>query len=50
MGNAWKFTSKHPTATIELGAVERDGKKVYFIRDDGGGIRYGLRRKAVQPL
>ncbi|MDC4226298.1 MAG: MEDS domain-containing protein [Candidatus Manganitrophus sp.] len=50
MGNAWKFTSKHPTATIELGAVERDGKKVYFIRDDGAGFDMAYAEKLFNPF
>ena len=25
MGNAWKFTAKHETARIEVGAVDTDG-------------------------
>jgi PAS domain S-box-containing protein len=38
LGNAWKFTSKHPTARIEFGVSERDGRDVYFVRDDGAGF------------
>lgn len=36
--NAWKYTSKHPSARIECGSCERDGKKVYYVRDDGVGF------------
>jgi PAS domain S-box-containing protein len=36
--NAWKFTSKHPSARIEFGVFERDGQPVYFVRDDGAGF------------
>jgi len=36
--NAWKFTSKHPTAKIEVGSILRNGQKVYFVRDDGDGF------------
>lgn len=36
--NAWKFTSKHPTAKIEIGSMLRDGRQVYFVRDDGDGF------------
>ena len=38
LGNAWKFTGKHASARIELGIVERDGKPVCFVRDDGAGF------------
>lgn len=34
LGNAWKFTAKHPTARIEFG--RHDG--TYFVRDDGAGF------------
>ena len=36
--NAWKFTGKHPTAKIEFGIGQNDGKPVYFVRDDGAGF------------
>ncbi|MGQ0536800.1 MAG: sensor histidine kinase, partial [Methanobacteriota archaeon] len=36
--NAWKFTSKNPTATIEVGAKSIGGERVFFVRDDGAGF------------
>jgi PAS domain S-box-containing protein len=36
--NAWKFTSKNNHATIEVGSCQRDGKRVYFVKDDGAGF------------
>jgi len=36
--NAWKFTSKHKQARIEFGRFEKEGKMVYFVRDDGAGF------------
>lgn len=38
LGNAWKYTSKHPTAHIEFGVQKQNGKDVYFVRDDGAGF------------
>ena len=38
VGNAWKYTSRHPMARIEFGACDRDGERVFFIRDDGAGF------------
>jgi signal transduction histidine kinase len=38
LDNAWKFTSKHPAANIEFGAVQKDGKRAYYVRDDGAGF------------
>lgn len=37
--NAWKFTSLHPTARIEFGALpQQQDAPVYFVRDDGAGF------------
>jgi len=38
LANAWKFTSKHQTARIEVGSSVQNGQKVYFVRDDGAGF------------
>lgn len=38
LGNAWKFTGKHPSARIEFGVKQVDGKAAYFVRDDGAGF------------
>ena len=36
--NALKFTRGREPARIEIGAVERDGKQVFFVRDNGVGF------------
>ncbi len=41
LGNAWKYTSRHQTARIELGSMDRNGQIVYFVRDDGAGFDMG---------
>jgi PAS domain S-box-containing protein len=38
LGNAWKFTSKHPGARIEVGSIRHEGETAYFVRDDGAGF------------
>ncbi len=38
MGNAWKFTRKQEDARIEFGVTEHEGKKAYFVRDNGAGF------------
>jgi len=36
--NSWKFTSKHPTARIEVGCTPNNGQPAFFVRDDGAGF------------
>jgi light-regulated signal transduction histidine kinase (bacteriophytochrome) len=38
IGNAWKFTVKREHAVIELGRQRKDGKPVFFVRDNGVGF------------
>lgn len=38
LGNAWKYTSKHPQAKIELGSLNQNGKAVFYVKDDGAGF------------
>jgi signal transduction histidine kinase len=38
LGNAWKYTSKRGEALIEFGSLERNGKKIFFVRDNGAGF------------
>ncbi|MBV9121350.1 MAG: histidine kinase, partial [Chloroflexi bacterium] len=47
IGNAWKFTSKHPRARIEFGAVQ-DG--TFFVKDDGAGFDMAYTDKLFGPF
>ena len=38
LGNAWKFTGKQTKARIELGVTRHEGKRAYYVRDDGVGF------------
>ncbi len=38
IGNAWKFSSHTGAATIEVGALEGEGRTSYFVRDNGAGF------------
>jgi signal transduction histidine kinase len=38
LGNAWKFTGKQPDAMIEFGLTAEDGRRVYYVRDNGAGF------------
>ncbi len=50
LDNAWKFTGKHPSATIEFGTTQKEGKTVYFVRDDGAGFMMEYADKLFQPF
>jgi signal transduction histidine kinase len=38
LGNAWKYTNKIEQAQIEFGVKKRDGKKVFYVKDNGAGF------------
>ena len=38
LANAWKFTGANQSARTEFGVEERDGVRVYFVRDNGVGF------------
>jgi PAS domain S-box-containing protein len=38
LGNAWRFTSRHESARVEVGELGSGGEKVFFVRDDGAGF------------
>jgi PAS domain S-box-containing protein len=50
LDNAWKFSGKHPSATIEFGAAQKEGKTAYFVRDDGAGFMMHYADKLFQPF
>lgn len=43
--NAWKFTTRRPVATIQVGVLREGNETVYFVKDDGAGfdMRYAGR-------
>jgi light-regulated signal transduction histidine kinase (bacteriophytochrome) len=48
--NSWKFTNKTAKTEIELGSYERDGKTVYFLRDNGIGFDMAYANKLFIPF
>ncbi len=50
LGNAWKFTSKKPDASIEFGSMKKDNANVYFIRDNGAGFNMSYADKLFIPF
>jgi signal transduction histidine kinase len=50
LGNAWKFTAKVPEPRIEFGTERRDGKEVFFVRDNGAGFDMAYAGKLFRPF
>lgn len=50
ISNAWKFTSKLPSARIEFGTAAIEGKPAYFIRDNGAGFDMAYAAKLFMPF
>jgi PAS domain S-box-containing protein len=50
LGNAWKFTARHPAARIEFGAREEDGRTACFVRDDGAGFDMAYADRLFAPF
>lgn len=38
LSNAYKFTSSTPEPSIEVGMVDADGGRAYYVRDNGVGF------------
>lgn len=50
LGNAWKYSSKTKSPTVELGVHDRSGDKVYFVRDNGAGFDMKYVDKLFSPF
>jgi light-regulated signal transduction histidine kinase (bacteriophytochrome) len=50
LGNAWKFTSKHSGARIEVGSVQSNGQVTYYVRDDGAGFDMAYAGRLFGPF
>ena len=49
LGNAWKFSSRTPNPKVEVGSLESDGKKIYFVRDNGAGFNMRFADRLFAP-
>jgi PAS domain S-box-containing protein len=38
LNNAWKYTSRRPSASIGFGKTDHNGCSAYFVKDDGAGF------------
>ncbi len=53
LGNAWKFTGKLASArrpNIEMGTTEVEGRRVFFVRDNGAGFDMAFADKLFGPF
>jgi len=50
LGNAVKFSSRRPVARIEFGRTVRNGKAMFFVRDNGAGFDSASARKVFDAF
>jgi signal transduction histidine kinase len=50
LSNAWKFTGDRKDAQIEFGTESQDGRKVFYVRDNGVGFDMKYADKLFQPF
>jgi len=45
LGNAWKFTARTASPCITFACMDRDGEKVFYVKDNGAGfdMRHAVR-------
>ena len=48
--NAFKYTSRHPTARIEIGAADAAAGSAFFVRDDGAGFDMAYAARLFGPF
>lgn len=48
--NAWKFTAHTDSARIEVGVEQQEGRRAYFVRDNGAGFDMKFADKLFQPF
>jgi light-regulated signal transduction histidine kinase (bacteriophytochrome) len=50
IGNALKYTAKAVSPAIEIGVGRRDGRTIYFVRDNGVGFDMQYAHKLFAPF
>ncbi len=50
LGNAWKYTGRRQQALISFGQEDRDGQKVFYVRDNGAGFDMSYASKLFAPF
>lgn len=50
LDNAWKYTRKTETPVVEFGCGESDGRRIYYVRDNGAGFDMALADRLFTPF
>lgn len=50
LGNAWKYTRMREQAQIEFDVKKQDGRKIFFVRDNGPGFEMAEAEKLFTPF
>lgn len=50
LANAWKFTKQRKDAKIEVGVIDADGSKTFYIRDNGVGFDMAYASRLFQAF
>jgi light-regulated signal transduction histidine kinase (bacteriophytochrome) len=50
LDNAWKYTGKTPAASVEFGARDEGGRRVFFLRDNGAGFDMAYADRLFSPF
>lgn len=50
LGNAWKFTSKHSEAWIEVGSYKEKDNTIFYVSDNGSGFAMEYANKLFSPF
>ena len=50
IGNAWKYSARNETTTIEFNMMGHEGKRVYFVRDNGTGFDMAEADRIFHPF
>jgi PAS domain S-box-containing protein len=50
LDNAWKYSRKTPDAKIEFAVTEKNGERVYYVRDNGAGFNMAQAHRLFSPF
>ncbi len=50
LGNAWKFTRLRAQAHVEMGCIDCDSERIFFVRDNGAGFDIAQAARLFKPF